>query len=196
MEMIINKRTSDYIAEQLADAILSGEIAGNTPLRQGELAEQLGASRIPVREALQTLEQQGLAVRLATRHIVSAIYTEENIREIYSMIGDIEAKILRNIQKGSSKDAFLYALQNTVTNDELQMHQLIGQYAENIYLKHLLENAISYYIRYALTLKNGNDDFLRNAVSQMRDVEWKEKLEHYFEGLAKLVIERRGERNE
>ena len=58
------KRTADYIADQLADQILSGAIRGGTPLKQEELSGLLGASRIPVREALQIIEHQGLACAL------------------------------------------------------------------------------------------------------------------------------------
>ena len=34
----MNKRTADYIADQLADQILSGAIRGGTPLKQEELS--------------------------------------------------------------------------------------------------------------------------------------------------------------
>ena len=34
MEIQMNKRTADYIADQLADQILSGAIRGGTPLKQ------------------------------------------------------------------------------------------------------------------------------------------------------------------
>ena len=55
--------------QQIADEILSGRIAGGTQLKQEELAEMFGTSRIPIREAFQVLEGQGLIVRLATRRI-------------------------------------------------------------------------------------------------------------------------------
>ena len=90
----MNKRTADYIADQLADQILSGAIRGGTPLKQEELSGLLGASRIPVREALQIIEHQGLAVRLATRHVVTADFSDAHIREIYGIIGDIERRVL------------------------------------------------------------------------------------------------------
>ena len=94
MEIQMNKRTADYIADQLADQILSGAIRGGTPLKQEELSGLLGASRIPVREALQIIEHQGLAVRLATRHVVTADFSDAHIREIYGIIGDIERRVL------------------------------------------------------------------------------------------------------
>lgn len=55
-----NKRTCDYIAEAIQNEILSGRMEAGQPLRQEELSEKLGYSRMPVREALQILEEQGL----------------------------------------------------------------------------------------------------------------------------------------
>ena len=58
-------------------------------LKQEELAEMFGTSRIPIREAFQVLEGQGLIVRLATRRIYAVELSEEQIQIIYEMIGDI-----------------------------------------------------------------------------------------------------------
>ena len=60
MEQMREARLSEAIALQIAELILSGEIKSETKLRQEELAEILQVSRIPVREALQLLETQGL----------------------------------------------------------------------------------------------------------------------------------------
>ena len=55
MRALSEKRLSDYMAQQIADEILSGRIAGGTQLKQEELAEMFGTSRIPIREAFQVL---------------------------------------------------------------------------------------------------------------------------------------------
>ena len=49
------------VAGYLRGAILSGEIGPGEWIRQEEVAERLGASRLPVREALRMLEAEGLA---------------------------------------------------------------------------------------------------------------------------------------
>ena len=108
MEIQMNKRTADYIADQLADQILSGAIRGGTPLKQEELSGLLGASRIPVREALQIIEHQGLAVRLATRHVVTADFSDAHIREIYGIIGDIERRVLCDLVSTYRKGRYFY----------------------------------------------------------------------------------------
>ena len=53
--------TSQRIASYLRDAILNGEIGPGEWIRQAEIAERLGASRLPVREALRILSAEGLA---------------------------------------------------------------------------------------------------------------------------------------
>ena len=52
---------SQRVATYLRDAILSGDIGPGERIRQEEVAERLGASRLPVREALRILAAEGLA---------------------------------------------------------------------------------------------------------------------------------------
>jgi DNA-binding GntR family transcriptional regulator len=54
--------TSVRVADHLRDAILGGEIQPGEWIRQEEVAERLGASRLPVREALRILEAEGLTI--------------------------------------------------------------------------------------------------------------------------------------
>jgi len=54
--------TPDLIAEQLRRAILLGSIAGGVQLKQNEVAARFEVSVAPVREALQRLIADGLAV--------------------------------------------------------------------------------------------------------------------------------------
>jgi DNA-binding GntR family transcriptional regulator len=51
---------SEQVAAYLRDAILSGEIRPGERILQEAIAEQFGASRLPVREALRMLEVEGL----------------------------------------------------------------------------------------------------------------------------------------
>ena len=51
---------SERVAAYLRQAILGGHIRPGERIRQEEIAERLGASRLPVREALRMLEAEGL----------------------------------------------------------------------------------------------------------------------------------------
>lgn len=53
---------SQRVAEHLRTMILNGELTPGTRIRQEDVATRLGASRLPVREALRILASEGLAV--------------------------------------------------------------------------------------------------------------------------------------
>ena len=97
MNEITHNRTSEYIARQLAEEILSGCIPGGETLTQETLAAQLQTSRIPVREALNILENHGLARRLSTRHMVAAELSDDDIREIFGILCDAEIMAFRRL---------------------------------------------------------------------------------------------------
>lgn len=70
MEMY--KPTQEVIYESIRNQICKGELQPGTELKQVELAQQFGVSRMPIREALQNLLASGLATRLQNRHVVIA----------------------------------------------------------------------------------------------------------------------------
>ena len=51
---------SERISDEIRRAVVAGELAPGSRVRQEELAARFGASRIPVREALRRLESEGL----------------------------------------------------------------------------------------------------------------------------------------
>ncbi|MBP2437422.1 GntR family transcriptional regulator [Microbacterium amylolyticum] len=61
-------RLADVVYDQLAQAVVDGTLAPGQRVRDGDLADQLGVSRMPVREALQRLERQGLIEMVASRY--------------------------------------------------------------------------------------------------------------------------------
>jgi DNA-binding GntR family transcriptional regulator len=59
--------TSARVAEHLRTAILRGDIAPGDRIRQEDVAERFGTSRLPVREALRILEAEGLTEHEANK---------------------------------------------------------------------------------------------------------------------------------
>jgi DNA-binding GntR family transcriptional regulator len=79
------------LAEQvLIRSIVSGEIAPGEKLRQIELAERLGVSATPVREALRRLEERGLVVRDPHRGVRVVEVDPEDMGELYVIRGALE----------------------------------------------------------------------------------------------------------
>jgi DNA-binding GntR family transcriptional regulator len=76
---------SERVAAYLRDAILNGEIAPGEWIRQAELAERLGASRLPVREALRILQAEGLTDYEANRGSRVPKLSMHEVEIIYQM---------------------------------------------------------------------------------------------------------------
>lgn len=73
------------IAEQLRGEIVSGALPPEQALRQEELAERFGVSRMPVREAIKALAALGLVVLEDNRRAKVAPISRADFLEIYDM---------------------------------------------------------------------------------------------------------------
>jgi DNA-binding GntR family transcriptional regulator len=84
MSLLI-RNLSDQLVDLVRDRILSGSVAPNGPIRQDALAGELGISKIPLREALARLEQEGLLRSQANRgFFVRALNTAE-AEEVFAL---------------------------------------------------------------------------------------------------------------
>lgn len=84
------------ISKALADRIIAGEIEAGAKLRQDRIAEEFGASHVPVREAFRRLESQGLVVSEPRRGVRVAGFSLDEVREVAEMRAALEALALRN----------------------------------------------------------------------------------------------------
>lgn len=94
---------------RLRDWILDGTLAPDEPLRDEALAETLGMSRTPVREALQRLEDDGLVVTTATRRSFVSPVTLTQAREIFPIVESLETLAVR-LAAGRMDDGALAAM--------------------------------------------------------------------------------------
>jgi DNA-binding GntR family transcriptional regulator len=84
-----------HIEQHIRNAIITGVFKPNEHLIEATIAEQLGVSRSPVREALSALEREGLIVNLPRKgyHVIQ--FSEKDIAEIYSLRLLLEREALR-----------------------------------------------------------------------------------------------------
>ena len=85
-------QTKDYIVQLIKEEILSGVMKPGEELAQEALAERLGVSRMPIREALQNLVQEGFAVRLPNRHIQAVVLSVQQIHDVFHVIAAMAAE--------------------------------------------------------------------------------------------------------
>ncbi|MDJ0324632.1 GntR family transcriptional regulator [Cryobacterium sp. PH31-AA6] len=83
------------IADSIRASILAGEYPPDTRIRQEDVAERFGASRLPVREALRILESDGLVRLVANTGAWVNRLTLAECEEIYQTRERIEPLLLR-----------------------------------------------------------------------------------------------------
>lgn len=87
--------TAQHAVEGLRKALVSGELAPGDRVRQEELAESLGVSLAPVREALAVLEQEGQVTYLPRRGYFVTELDLGDVREIYELRALLEDRAAR-----------------------------------------------------------------------------------------------------
>jgi len=93
-ELSTHGATGARIASILRAAILAGDYAPGEKIRQEELAERHGASRLPVREALRMLESEGLVTLVANRGAWVSHISLRECEEMYEMRERLEPLLL------------------------------------------------------------------------------------------------------
>lgn len=83
------------IAARIRDEILQGALAPGTRIRQEDIAERFGASRVPVREALRILTHEGLVTVIANSGAWVSRLTLAECEEVYQMRERLEPLLLR-----------------------------------------------------------------------------------------------------
>lgn len=85
----------EAVTEILREAILRGVYASGQPLRQEDLAAQLGVSRMPIRDALKRLENEGFVVSSPNRGAVVAHISAAEAQELQELRLALEPLLLR-----------------------------------------------------------------------------------------------------
>lgn len=78
-------------AERLRELIIEGELQAGTRLNERALSERLGVSRTPLREAFRLLASEGLVDIQPNRGARVTALSENDIREIFAVLGGLEA---------------------------------------------------------------------------------------------------------
>ena len=104
----------DVVFNTLRQAILMGELAPGERLMEIQLAEKLGVSRTPIREAIRKLELEGLVLMIPRKGAEVAKISEKSLRDVlevrrslavsYTHLIDLtERLMIREFVKGDVK---------------------------------------------------------------------------------------------
>jgi DNA-binding GntR family transcriptional regulator len=90
-----NVTAQDVVLVSVRQAILSGILGPGARLRQEELADVFGTSRIPVREALRALEYEGLVTSVPHRGFTVTALDADDVEEVYDLRILLESEAVR-----------------------------------------------------------------------------------------------------
>lgn len=152
----------EVVFQTLRESILKGELEPGERLMEIRLAEKLGVSRTPVREAIRKLELEGLAVVLPRRGAVVAQITVSDLKDVLEVRRVLEALTVelacKRITKGDMeelKESF-YNFQKAVRKNDLsdivetdvEFHDVIYKAGRNRRLIQILNNLREQMYRY------------------------------------------------
>ena len=91
---LVRKTAVELVVDELRARILSGALEPGTQLRQEALAEELGVSRIPLREAIRLLSTEGLVDFHPHRGGYVSMISKNEVREFFDLRQRIEPWLL------------------------------------------------------------------------------------------------------
>jgi DNA-binding GntR family transcriptional regulator len=89
------RQSADYVYRRVRNAILDAELAPGETMSQVALADELGVSRTPLREALRMLQGEGLIEARANRRVRVAPMDADDLEQLYAVRVTLEAQALR-----------------------------------------------------------------------------------------------------
>lgn len=152
----------DVVFNTLRQAILRGELQPGERLMEIQLANKLGVSRTPIREAIRKLELEGLVLMIPRRGAVVAEITEKSLRDVLEVRGSLEElavelaceriseEEIEELKK--SAEAFALSLQSGDLTEyaeaDVKFHDIIYNATDNQRLVQLLYNLREQMYRY------------------------------------------------
>lgn len=152
----------DVVFNTLREAILRGDLQPGERLMELQLADKLGVSRTPIREAIRMLEQEGLAVTMPRKGAEVAGMTlkdMEDVLEIREALDDLAVRIacdkITDEQLKHLTDVKEEFEESTKTGDvkkiaqaDVNFHDVIYEATGNVKLVTLLSNLREQVYRY------------------------------------------------
>jgi DNA-binding GntR family transcriptional regulator len=161
-----SRTLKDHVVKILRDAILAGEIRPGERLNESDLSRRLKVSRAPIREALQLLQQQGLATNHPHRGMFVVHLDDEDTEKINSLRIILEAEAMklarfnhtpegeRNLKSLLSKmESMVPGPAAELARIDLEFHRTVWALSGNEYLERTLTGLAAPLFAHALLLK-------------------------------------------
>jgi DNA-binding GntR family transcriptional regulator len=138
--MIDRRSSGELVAIHIRALIFDGRLRQGDRVRQDEIAEELGVSRIPVREAIIALDREGWVTITPHRGAFVHGLDEDSVRDHYELLGLVYGLVAKHATERATEELFgrlrdsQEALQ--AASSPAEMHD-----ANDVFLRTLLEMA-------------------------------------------------------
>lgn len=178
----------DVVFNTLREAILKGELEPGERLMEIQLAERLGVSRTPIREAIRKLELEGLVIMIPRKGAEVAKITEKGLKDVLEVrcaleglaielaCKRIDSEGIKSLKdnlaefKSAARDNDITAL----AEKDVQFHDIIFTATNNEKLIQLLYNFREQMYRYRV-------EYLKDVESHQQLIKEHESIIHALE---------------
>jgi DNA-binding GntR family transcriptional regulator len=203
----------DIVFNTLRKAILKGELAPGERLMEKQLAEKMGVSRTPIREAIRKLELEGLVVMVPRKGAEVAMITEQDIKNVLEVRAALEALAVKiacqkmdkekidqllNINAAFTKAAAELDVE-TVIEKDVEFHDVIYNATQNEKLVQIINNLREQIYRFRVEYIRQMNDFttlvdeheeIVKSIIEKKSFEAQEIAAKHIENQEKAVISR------
>lgn len=147
----------EYVYQWLRGAIMRGELAPGQRLVIDDIARRLEVSAIPIREALQSLQAEGLVVSAPHIGATVAPISQDEIHEVFAIMEGLETVAVREAtarltsEQGDSLATIVSDMDRAVERQQYEswaemngrLHRSIGDVAAMPLLREMTDRALS-----------------------------------------------------
>ncbi len=201
----------DIVFKTLREAIITGDLQPGERLMEIKLANELGVSRTPVREAIRKLELEGLVIMTARKGAEVAPINEKDLREVLEIRKSLESlacelackavkesdiRKLRNINEEIGKAVDVEDIE-AITKKDVEFHEVIYVMTDNqrlIQMLHQLkEHIFRYRFEYIKEMKNkrtivDEHDRIIDAIAAKDEKKASKEIESHIEIQEKYIL--------
>lgn len=163
----------DIVFNTLRKAILKGELAPGERLMEKQLAEKMGVSRTPIREAIRKLELEGLVIMVPRKGAEVAKITEQDIKDVLEVRAALESLAVKLACKKMTKEnieelirvnsEFTRAARNVdvdvIIEKDIEFHDVIYHSTKNEKLIQIINNLREQIYRFRVEYIRQMSDF-------------------------------------
>lgn len=147
--MMDNTVKKDVVFDHLREIIISGYFRPGESLSERGIAEMLGVSRTPVREAFRRLENEGIVIYESKKGVTIPSFTKKQLKDLYNVREHMEGLAARLLSEKEDKKRILGEMRANVQEAKMAtkendvkeqalingyFHKLMAEGTENPYL--------------------------------------------------------------